>query len=641
MDDVLSFAPSTHNGNFCATCEQSFAGSVATCPNDGTVFAEVRKIEQLLFNRYQVMSTVGSGSTGTIYKGKQQPLGRLVAIKMLKIEDAEQAARFKQEAHLSSFLDHPNIIHVYDFGTTKNNQPFMVMDFIDGGDLSELINREGMIPKSECLHIFQQICDGMGHAHKKGIIHRDLKPSNIMLADLDGILPSVRIVDFGIALALGPQSQEQTRTSKMFGSPYYMSPEQALGTELDARSDIYSLGCVMYETLTGTLPIAGNNPFNTLRMHLTEQPIGLRERCPVRRYSEQLENVVMKCLAKEPAKRFQTMEELKKALDTVPENEPLPRRPISASGVMPAAAFQPPRETRKGPSLKLVVLTSCVLTLVGGLSAFCLTQFTPKQDPHGKQVDDLDVAIKKLQKAAQAPRPGKRSQLSAASKANPFAPALLMSPTHKLIPATTKTEVSPDTTAIDKEQKEPSAEEIATQMNSERDILCTSSSTNIFGHDNRRIMVYKVSGSEAKSKLIQCLRLQPGANDVFFGFATLTKDETEPLRNAPRIKHLAFNHCHFSDSVLAPLKDMPQLEGLTLNRGSLSDSFVQYLSNSPHLRILDLSVEPKLTEKVLEHLPMSIEDLHLKQNAELSSAKFAVLAKYPNLRRLDLSETQI
>ena len=600
MDDVLSFAPETAQGNFCATCEQSFDGSYAICPNDGTIFAEVRKIEQLLFGRYQIMSVLGAGGAGTVYKGKQQPLGRLVAIKMLKTHSEAQVARFRQEAQVSCLLEHPNIVHVFDFGATSDDQPFMVMDFVDGGDLSELIKREGIPNVHDSLHIFGQICDAMQYAHSKGIVHRDLKPSNIMLSGMDA-RPHVRVVDFGIAKALGPgvENQNLTSTAELFGSPYYMSPEQALGRPLDARSDIYSLGCLMYETMTFTLPLASSTSFNTLRMHVSEKPISVSERCP-NRYSHELENIVMKCLAKDPGKRFHSMQDLKHALDTVPEVLNNSRR-LHMSMTMKARPFSVPAPPlakpipisrasrfRKVGMIKAVVMTGCMLSMVGGVSAFCLNQLSTKESSSNAGLDSAISSLKAL--ATHSPYPHSSHQAG------------------------------------------------NWLMSDDKDIFISEHTAR---QNLRAFEVKHLSGPEVAHDLKKVLLGNQSADQLFVTNCALVEDSLSCLKTQRQITHLLINRCTYPDQSLAVLTQMPQLVGLSISHGKINDQSLKYMNKLSRLESLNLSEQSKLTAAVLKNLPASIEELHLKADTGIAKSSFGLLAKYRNLKRLDLSCTKI
>ncbi|HEY9760811.1 MAG TPA: protein kinase [Oculatellaceae cyanobacterium] len=314
----------TSDSRVCPICHMIVNGDVMQCPRDGTALDDFGSAELLFEGRYRILSVIASGGMGTIYKGVQKSLNKVVAIKMLKTQDsaASTFARFKQEAKAASLLKHHNIIQVFDFGATTDGQPYMVMDFVEGTDLGTLIKTEKQLHPYEALQIFLQVADAMQHAHTTGVMHRDLKPSNIMLTNLSG-LPEVKIVDFGIAKFLKGHNETQalTKTGDIFGSPYYMSPEQTVNKDVDQRSDIYSLGCIMYETLSGTVPIAGKTAFETLMKHGSEKATPLSARCPKNFVSDDLQRVVMKCLEKEPSKRFQSMVDLKDALAATPEGK--------------------------------------------------------------------------------------------------------------------------------------------------------------------------------------------------------------------------------------------------------------------------------------------------------------------------------
>lgn len=593
------------------------------CPNDGTVFAEVRRIESLLFNRYQVLSIVGTGGMGTVFKGKQQPLDRLVAIKFLKQQDKEHDEIFRQEARLASLLDHPNIIHVYDFGHAKNGQPFMIMDFVDGGDLDALLKRT-TLTIDESMHIFRQICQGMAHAHAKGIIHCDIKPSNILLSNLESSHPTVYLADFGIAKAiatpvglnarkqafqmpLGPSQQMTARTTpehQEIGSPYYMSPEQALGNQLDARSDIYSLGCVMYEALSGMVPLAGNTPFETLRMHVEERPVSLKERCPGRHIPECLENVVMKALVKEPSKRFQTMNELDAALDNVSkilQQREHPRKVFSITSSSNTEsrqknANQKPEASRSSSrhrttlrKLNAILIGVASLTLLGGLGAFCFTELCPRVAPAKSQSDsNLDDLIKKVAVATDATKPRTRSNTHEAS-------------------------------AYTKER--PLGE------------------TDLLEIDTQKVMIKK--GPQSELELSEEIAAGAKPNGIVLAHTSLTDHALYCLRGITELRSLSLSDASCSNEVLEPLKEMPNIKTLNLDTGHLTDGFTRYVKTLNRLQDLDLSAETQLSAKCLKHLPTSLLTLSLKWDSGVSREGFAELVRYKKLKTLSLSSTRL
>jgi serine/threonine protein kinase/Tfp pilus assembly protein PilF len=276
-------------------------------------------VGKIVGDKYEVLEVIGGGGMGMIYKAKHILMKRIVAIKMMHpqyVSSSSNLKRFQQEAQAASSLSHPNILTVFDFGLTPAGAPFLVMDFLEGTNLAEILDQFGLLPSDRATNIFAQACAGLAHAHSKGVIHRDLKPGNIMLVEFDHRKDFVKIVDFGIAkvLPMEGESNHLTQTGEVFGSPLYMSPEQCRGRVLDIRSDIYSLGCVMYRTLSGSSPFFGQDPMECMYKQVNEVPGAFFDKNPDSKVPEELEAIVFKCLAKEPADRFQNMSELKDAL---------------------------------------------------------------------------------------------------------------------------------------------------------------------------------------------------------------------------------------------------------------------------------------------------------------------------------------
>ena len=256
---------------------------------------------------------------GAIFKARHLALNRIVAVKMIHQNrmDETQIRRFQQEAKAVSALDHPSIVRVHEFGISEGGQPHMVLDYIEGTTLESVLKEHGVLSIAEALPIFDQICDAISHAHERGVLHRDLKPGNIMLIERPNQPPLVKIVDFGIAKIADPtheQGQSLTQTGEIFGSPLYMSPEQASGDKLDARSDIYSVGCVLFEALTGSPPFTGKTAIETLIMHSTQPPVSLKEGSLGKFFPLPVESLVAKSLSKDPQARFQSMKEFREAL---------------------------------------------------------------------------------------------------------------------------------------------------------------------------------------------------------------------------------------------------------------------------------------------------------------------------------------
>jgi serine/threonine-protein kinase len=261
---------------------------------------------------YRILDKIGEGGMGTVYRGVDVMLDREVAVKVLKadlLSNQQLVERFRTEAVLLAKLNHPNIATLYGF-LPVGNQFAMVMEFLRGTPLDSMIERQGPIPVETAVRLFGGILDAIGHAHRNGIVHRDIKPSNIIIL-ADG---TPKVMDFGIARALG--SSHQTRAGAIVGTLEYMSPEQIKGQETDGRSDIYSLGVLLFEMLTGRVPFSSQSEYELLQAHIHAPAPTPRIFGP--HIPETVAQVVLRALAKEPALRFQTAEEFKAALNGQP-----------------------------------------------------------------------------------------------------------------------------------------------------------------------------------------------------------------------------------------------------------------------------------------------------------------------------------
>jgi len=272
------------------------------CPI-GTIFAE----------KFEILSVLGQGGMSVVYKARHTLTERIVAIKLLSSYDMPSLKRFQQEAKLACTLSHPYVISVFDFGVSADGQPFLVMDYLEGVTLAESIKTEGAMAVGRALGFFIQGCDALAYVHRREVLHRDLKPGNFMITRDHEEHEVLKLVDFGIAKYLSPDAEvlDLTRTGEVFGSPLYMSPEQCLGRKLDARADIYSMGCVMYEVLTSVPPLVGANAIDTLHKHIYEDPEPFSDaRFLPETVPPHLENIIFKALSRELDARYQTMQEM-------------------------------------------------------------------------------------------------------------------------------------------------------------------------------------------------------------------------------------------------------------------------------------------------------------------------------------------
>ena len=274
---------------------------------------EDKYIGKMFDNRYEILEKIGSGGMANVYKAKCHKLNRLVAIKILKEElamDEEFRKRFRTESQAVAMLSHANIMGVYDVGHA-DGVDYIVMELLDGITLKQYINRKGALNWKEALHFTIQICKALEHAHSRGIIHRDIKPHNIMILR-DG---SIKVADFGIARLTTTQS---TLTQEALGSVHYISPEQAKGSHIDARSDIYSVGVVLYEMLTNRLPYEGDSPVAVAIQHINSMPLSPREINPD--IPEALEAITMKAMAADKEKRYPSATAMLKDLEDFRKN---------------------------------------------------------------------------------------------------------------------------------------------------------------------------------------------------------------------------------------------------------------------------------------------------------------------------------
>jgi serine/threonine-protein kinase len=362
---------------------------------------------KVIADRYKVIDKLGEGGMGVVYLAEHVFIEKRVAVKILSEDFARKAdlvARFMQEAKAASKIGHENIIDITDFGETASGSVFFVMEFLDGADLAHHVREAGALPLARVRTIMNQLCRALGAAHAKGIIHRDLKPENIFLIERNGRPDFVKVLDFGIAKmsSLDEGGARLTRTGMIFGTPEYMSPEQAKGDRPDHRVDIYAAGCILYEMLTGDVPFHAETFMGVLTKHMFEQPEPLLQRAPQSNVPPSVEAVVMKALAKDRDQRYQTMKELALALEEAIGGDTnqawgsegsgvliLPRKTESRSD--PAIAL-PPKTTAAAPSTVgaapaksrgglVVALVSAGVLVLGGVSLIAMRRPKPQPAP--------------------------------------------------------------------------------------------------------------------------------------------------------------------------------------------------------------------------------------------------------------------
>jgi serine/threonine-protein kinase len=295
----------------CTTCGEEWPDEIVFCQKDGTALRSAGGTDELIdtvvADRYHIKEKLGEGGMGAVYLGEHVKMGRKSAIKVMSksmANDPDAIARFNREAANASRINHPNVCAIYDFGETSEGLIYLAMEFIPGESLTQLLDREGALPAQRAAKIITQVADALAAAHELGLVHRDLKPDNVMVtAGRDGS-DLVKVVDFGIAKAMGTdESQQVTRTGLVVGTPEYMSPEQLSGDQLDGRSDLYSLALVLYRTLTNTLPFQADTAQEIMIKRLTDAPLCLNDALPGANFPQKLQDLIDWGLQRMPGDR--------------------------------------------------------------------------------------------------------------------------------------------------------------------------------------------------------------------------------------------------------------------------------------------------------------------------------------------------
>jgi eukaryotic-like serine/threonine-protein kinase len=351
------------------------------------VGGDVSQARPVLSGRYEIEGKLGEGGMASVFKGTDQLLSRTVAIKVLAprfAHDQTFVERFRREAQAAARLNHPNVVGVFDTGS-DNNIHYIVMEYVQGRTLEEALRTEGRILPERAVEIVESVATALSFAHREGLVHRDIKPANIMLT------PSgeVKVMDFGIARLTSTETLTQTAT--VLGTASYLSPEQAQGEAVDARSDIYSLGIVLYEMLTGQVPFTGDTAVAVAYKHVREDPV-----LPTRiepRIPSVLEAVVMKALAKNPDNRYPSAEEFRRDLERVRLGQPVGATPVlppeptqvvtreaRATTVLPAQPVGE-RERRSRRWLAITLVTLIILAGLGAVAYFLISNLLDDEEP--------------------------------------------------------------------------------------------------------------------------------------------------------------------------------------------------------------------------------------------------------------------
>ena len=345
----------------CPRCTRTYDDGVRFCPVDGaqTVAATdssiARNVGRVLYGQFELRELAGRGATGTVWRAYQRSMDRIVAVKILHHElarDADIVKRFLREARAIAKIAHPNIVTVHIVGETEEGTPYLVMEHVDGISLETIVEANGALPIGRIVHLGRQIASGLGEAHANGIVHRDLKPANLLVTDRGRVADHVKILDFGIAKLIHPseENSQLTRAQQVFGTPHYMAPEQAAGEAIDARTDLYALGVVLYRLATGVVPFDAPNGMQVVLRHLRDVPPPPRSVNPL--VTPALETLILALLEKKPDDRPDDTDDVIAALDAIGAAEavwPRPHRPAVSPARAPDLEVDPLPPARTPP----------------------------------------------------------------------------------------------------------------------------------------------------------------------------------------------------------------------------------------------------------------------------------------------------
>ena len=534
-------------------------------------------------DKYKILKSLGQGGMGAVFKALDKNLDKTVAVKVLASDvagsDPVAFQRFQQEAKAAGRLKHNNLVEIMDFGITDNNEAYLVMDYVEGKTLKELIHDQNNIPLALILEIFRQIAAGMNHAHQNNVIHRDLKPANIIVSEDEDGSDLVKVIDFGIAKIADAEGAggDLTRTNAIVGSPLYMCPEQIKGQGIDQRSDIYSLGCILYECLVHNPPFQGDTALDTINMHQFNLAPSINDGREQEPFPEALVELVAKCLEKSPDSRYQTMEELEEEIAIIVEELQTDTEAASAvsgtksettslsvpSGLASQHRIRQSRFFRRN----LFILGIFLIPVVASFY-FLLARPVPEKrvskDLGYAALGDEEINLKELKEQLQDKSTYKEVNLGDKTITRNML-QLVKKSRRKMLNCSAGTFVNP------------------------ADLALVSDLTWLKVSDTN----FNDEGAKAISTFENLTYLCSSCTDL----------TAKGIKDIARIKHLTRVELDglvgLTAMDLAPLKDLPELEKLQMRGMSLDDTSLLALSKMPRLKTIYITNSSKLSKEAI------------------------------------------
>ncbi|PZM78052.1 MAG: hypothetical protein DKT66_27670 [Candidatus Melainabacteria bacterium] len=641
--------------------------------------------DDIILDRYKVIRLLGRGGMGSVYEVEHLNLHGRYALKFLHKTQTNDAAwrRFEIEARATNKLEHPNLIKVHDFGVLPNGQPYFIMDLVEGETLADILKRRGRLSVEQTIKMFIQVGFALSYAHSNGIIHRDIKPSNIIVAtsSTDRTENSgntedslVKLVDFGIAKLTGQDGFNQqtlTRTGEIFGSPLYMSPEQCLGIGVDHRTDLYSLGCVMFESLTGSPPLVGDSALATMMKHQNEEPVSLKEASLGVEFPKRIEQVVKRLLAKDLNARYQSAELFTADLVGLDTEQSL----TSALNTLPAPIVE-----KEGWHLSKPV------SIVSAASLFAIGFFFGLANPQEKVAEWVDVKPDKQNH--QLPPIGVLPTQSSSIPALPdsdatkqidkdfIAAARIITPFSELKPYNTRVFNFPnfeigDYHAPGSPQTLPpwtvhnfqgiyfhpninfrrhpqlflrfrpddirtlNISNTRTFLNLVADNLSDADVLLPFITHLKTIEILGIADSEISAKGMKCIGQLPNLKALNLERSTLNAEDLAKMSNLSHLSLLSVYSLPDARPIINALKTSKNLNILRLISCNVEGKQLEQLANFPSLIELDLSKNPLITDAEMHLVPKHLQTLSLI-GCPVSPASTKHLAAMKQLRFLFL-----